>query len=278
MSIIVKLEEKKDFSATERKIADYILDNKEEILHLTIRELAQATYTGTSTVMRLIKKVYDGSFSDFKVDLAFEFHNLQRDDQYEQFQIEKQETAFSIINKIAYIQKSAIDYTKSLQNYQQIERVTKLINNATIIYVFTDGINHQIGQEFKYMMARIGKKVEVAKDDFWVALNCLKSGEQPLAIYINHREHNLALLDKIKRNHKVGIKSIAITGYINPTFETCCQEIISIPTGMSYSDLAPVTYTTAIHYILNIIVGCVIATNYSKTGQKLDDYTDLSSQ
>lgn len=89
MSIIVKLEEKKDFSATERKIADYILENKEKILHLTIRELAQVTYTGTSTVMRLIKKVYDGSFSDFKVDLAFEFHNLQRDDQYEQFQIEK---------------------------------------------------------------------------------------------------------------------------------------------------------------------------------------------
>ena len=72
--------------------------------------------------------------------------------------------------------------------------------------MFTDGINHQIGREFKYMMARIGKKVEVAKDYFWVALKCLKSGEQPLAIYINHREHNLALLDKIKRNHKVGIK------------------------------------------------------------------------
>lgn len=278
MSIIVKLEEKKNFSATERKIADYILENKEQILHLTIRELAQATYTGTSTVMRLVKKVYDGSFSDFKVDLAFEFHNSLSNDLCTQFQIQKQETAFAVINKIADIQKKAIDYTKSLQDYQQIERVTKLINNATIIYVFTDGINHQIGQEFKYMMARIGKKVEVAKDDFWVALNCLNSGEQPLAIYINHREHNLPLLDKIKRNHKVGIKSIAITGYINSIFETCCQEIISIPTGMSYSDLAPVTYTTAIHYILNIIVGCVIATNYSASGQKLDDYTDLSLQ
>ena len=70
MSIIAKLTEKKDFSASESKIADYIIENKEEILHLTIRELAKTTYTGASTVMRVIKKIYDGSFSDFKVDLA----------------------------------------------------------------------------------------------------------------------------------------------------------------------------------------------------------------
>lgn len=46
MSIIAKLTEKKDFSASESKIADYIIENKEEILHLTIRELAKTTYTG----------------------------------------------------------------------------------------------------------------------------------------------------------------------------------------------------------------------------------------
>ena len=76
MSIIAKLTEKKDFSASESKIADYIIENKEEILHLTIRELAKTTYTGASTVMRVIKKIYDGSFSDFKVDLAYELQNM----------------------------------------------------------------------------------------------------------------------------------------------------------------------------------------------------------
>ncbi|WP_455579654.1 hypothetical protein [Faecalibacillus intestinalis] len=42
MSIIVKLTEKKGFSTAESKIADYIIANKEEILHLTVRELAKA--------------------------------------------------------------------------------------------------------------------------------------------------------------------------------------------------------------------------------------------
>lgn len=58
-----KTDRKERFSASESKIADYIIENKEEILHLTIRELAKTTYTGASTVMRVIKKIYDGSFS-----------------------------------------------------------------------------------------------------------------------------------------------------------------------------------------------------------------------
>lgn len=276
MSIIVKLTEKKGFSTAESKIADYIIANKEEILHLTVRELAKATYTGSSTVMRVVKKVYDGSFSDFKVDLAYEFHNVRNSEQKIQFQIQKQETAFSVMDKIARVEKDTIDQTRSLQDYQQIERVTQLINEATIIYVFADGINEQVGHEFKYMMARIGKAVEIAKDDFWVSLNCLSETSRPLAIYINHREHHLSLLEKVRLNHKIGIKAIAITGYTNSTFETCCQEIVFIPTGISYSDLASVIYTTAIHYVLNIIVSCVIATNHSKCIDKLVDYTELS--
>lgn len=160
MSLIVKLTEKKGFSTAESKIADYIIANKEEILHLTVRELAKATYTGSSTVMRVVKKVYDGSFSDFKVDLAYEFHNVRNSEQKIQFQIQKQETAFSVMDKIARVEKDIIDQTRSLQDYQQIERVTKLINEAIIIYVFADGINEQVGHEFKYMMARIGKAVD----------------------------------------------------------------------------------------------------------------------
>ena len=242
MSIIAKLTEKKDFSASESKIADYIIENKEEILHLTIRELAKTTYTGASTVMRVIKKIYDGSFSDFKVDLAYELQNMMsKGNNKILFQIKKQETAFSVMEKIASVEKDTIDRTKLLLNYQQIERITKLINKATIIYIFADGINEQIGHEFKYMMARIGKAVEIATDNFWVALNCLSESANPLAIYVNHRE-----------------------------------EVITIPTGVSYSDLAPVIYTTAIRYVLNTLVGCVIASNHELSMDKLIDYTELS--
>lgn len=263
MSIIAKLTEKKDFSASESKIADYIIENEEEILHFTIRELAKTTYTGASTVMRVIKKVYDGSFSDFKVDLAYELQNMTTKGNNEiLFQIKKQETAFSVMEKIASVEKGIIEQTKLLLNYRQIERITKLINKATVIYIFADGINEQIGHEFKYMMARNGKSVEVADDNFLVALNCLNESANPLAIYVNHHEHSTQLLEKIRLNHKIAIPGIVVTEHSNSTFETCCKEVITVPVGVSYSQLAPIVYTTAMRYVLNTIVGCVIASKH----------------
>ena len=55
-----------------------------------------------------------------------------------------------------------------------------------------------------------------------------------------------------------------------------CKEVITISTGISYSDLAPVIYTTAIRYVLNTLVGCVIASNHELSMDKLIDYTELS--
>ena len=52
--------------------------------------------------------------------------------------------------------------------------------------------------------------------------------------------------------------------------------MITIPTGVSYSDLAPVIYTTAIRYVLNTLVGCVITSNHELSMDKLIDYTELS--
>lgn len=274
MSIIAKLSEQKDFSLSEIKIADYILDNKETVLHYTVRDLAKATYTGTATVMRMIKKVYDGSFSDFKVDLAYEFQNNNY--QESNFQIKKQETAFSIIEKIAKVEKDTIDQTKYLMDYQQIERVTKMINKANRICIITDGINEQTGNEFKYMMARIGKGVDVVIDSSWLALNCLDETVNPLVIYINHRKRNKPLLEKMQINHDHHIQGICISGYKNNIIETCCKEVIMIPTGVSFSDLAPVIYISAIRYVLNVLVSCVIATNYEICIKKLVDYSEYS--
>ena len=50
--------------------------------------------------MRVIKKIYDGSFSDFKVDLAYELQNMMsKGNNKILFQIKKQETAFSVMEK-----------------------------------------------------------------------------------------------------------------------------------------------------------------------------------
>ena len=50
MSIMTQLEFELDFSSSEKTIAKYILDNGEDILNLSVKELAKQTYTSPATI------------------------------------------------------------------------------------------------------------------------------------------------------------------------------------------------------------------------------------
>lgn len=56
MLIEEKLTKQELFTTTEKRIADYIRRNIEAAVYMTIEELAKATYTSHSAIIRLCKK------------------------------------------------------------------------------------------------------------------------------------------------------------------------------------------------------------------------------
>ncbi|HFI0646584.1 TPA: MurR/RpiR family transcriptional regulator [Streptococcus suis] len=59
----------KSFGDLDRQIVKYMLNNKEALRDLSITDLADATYTSKSTVLRLVKKLGFSGYSEFKYNL-----------------------------------------------------------------------------------------------------------------------------------------------------------------------------------------------------------------
>lgn len=72
MSFRKELEKTERFTSNEKKIAAYILAHEREFLNLTVRDLAQETYTSPAAVMRTVKKLINGNYTDFKLEYARE--------------------------------------------------------------------------------------------------------------------------------------------------------------------------------------------------------------
>ena len=70
---IKQMKGKDVFTTKEEIVADYVLQNSEEIIDLTLRELAKITETSTGTVLRLVQKDLGFSgYSEFKQKLIQE--------------------------------------------------------------------------------------------------------------------------------------------------------------------------------------------------------------
>src|SRR5579872_988563 len=54
----------------EQRVADFILKHAEELIHLTVTELAERTQTSESTVVRLCQKIGYKGYQEFKIVLA----------------------------------------------------------------------------------------------------------------------------------------------------------------------------------------------------------------
>lgn len=57
----------KSFNELELMLYNYIMEHKEEIKYMTIRELADAVHVSTSTVMRFCKKLECDGYAEFRV-------------------------------------------------------------------------------------------------------------------------------------------------------------------------------------------------------------------
>lgn len=70
MSLLSTIEYQNGFSDLEKKIADYLIEHKEDVIHMNLKELAEATYTSTATISRFCKKLGEKNFNDFRVHFA----------------------------------------------------------------------------------------------------------------------------------------------------------------------------------------------------------------
>lgn len=75
---IDQLQKQRDFTASEKAIAGYLLTQANGISTLSTTELAERTHTSKATIIRLCKKLGSPSYREFQQTLEKELLELQR--------------------------------------------------------------------------------------------------------------------------------------------------------------------------------------------------------
>lgn len=101
MGVLIKISSMlDDFSARERKVADYILDKPEKVKELNTYEIAEKTRTSQATVVRFAKRIGYKGFPDFKIALSQDLGNRKAEAHVNIIHEEiKADDSFDIIGK-----------------------------------------------------------------------------------------------------------------------------------------------------------------------------------
>ncbi|MCD8028061.1 MAG: hypothetical protein LUF02_05240 [Erysipelotrichaceae bacterium] len=87
--LIDKMNELKQITSQEEAVIEYINDNLKAVLDMICNELAKASYTSSSTIIRLCKKLGFKGYLEFKVAYTSEYAQMMEEKEIEEAHLKK---------------------------------------------------------------------------------------------------------------------------------------------------------------------------------------------
>ncbi|MDD2958828.1 MAG: MurR/RpiR family transcriptional regulator [Lachnospiraceae bacterium] len=192
---MIKYETIKTFNDLEMLVYNYVMKNKQTVIYMTVRELADAVHVSASTVIRFCKKAGFEGFSEFKV--CFRMY-LKKE--------ETQKTEEDLQELQDYFQKAE---TESFQNnLNEIAAVVKSAKRVIFIGLGTSGI---LGKYGARCFSNEGKYSQYIEDPFLpiseemgesvvIALSVSGETEQIIQMVNRFRQNNCRIISITNRN------------------------------------------------------------------------------
>lgn len=198
-------------TATEKKIASYVLQNPRKVMELTAKELAISCGTVQSAVIRFCKSIEITGFADLKLALARETAIVERTEDLPAFsQNDDTETVF---RKVFFSGIHTLKDTLSMLDFDRLEKIVHLLVNAQNVYIFGIGTSSTVAMDAGYRFSQFGIPAHACTDSLFmnVIAGNLKVGD--VAFGISHSGQTKSVVDALRRAGSVGAATIALTSF-----------------------------------------------------------------
>ena len=254
-----------DLSPNEKLVANYILEHKSEIEHLTTRMIAKETYTTASTVIRLSHKLGYQGFNELKQDFYNEQHylnnhfrdidpNIPFDDKFSLMNIAKISQA---------LMKETSEDTLSLINHDTLMQATQLLARARSIYICGIENNQPLIELFKYKMTRINRPIIFEThfgNQMYTALQATNQDCALIVSYSGQTENMVRIAKELNKNHVPVITLSSIGDNRLKNYASC---VLHMSTREKlHSKIANFSTEYSIMLILNILYSTVFSLEY----------------
>lgn len=286
MRLLKTLSEREKFSAVEQNIIKYILDNPKEIVNMSIRELANKTFTSSAAIFRLCQKCGLKGYTEFKIKFISE---VNRTSDFENDELEKpirdlhrpingKDDVKSVVRRMAFLQIEAIEETKNEINYKQLERVADMMNAAGQIVFFGFDLNYYISQSTVYHLVRTGKPAVVYETVNNQVAKAVMFKKEDVAILISRTGENKNLIRISQVLKRKGAKIILLSASRDTSLDKLCDEFIYIANVIDYLSMGGVIFSVGCRYILDVLFGILFSKNYKSVEKFVGEFETVNGK
>ncbi|NMO97058.1 MurR/RpiR family transcriptional regulator [Paenibacillus lemnae] len=213
-NILIKIRDMKDsLTPVEKMLAEYILENLDEIPHLSIKSLAQLTRTSDASVLRFCKTMGYSGYRSFIVSISASLGSMDEEQKHQYTDIQPGDDLDTIISNISRNNMKSIEDTLSVIHKDAIARAVKILQVCKRIVFFGIGASGLVGIDAEQKFTRINKMCHAYVDGHSQLTAATLLEKNDVAIFISNSGTTVEILEALDIAKKNGAHIIAITKY-----------------------------------------------------------------
>jgi DNA-binding MurR/RpiR family transcriptional regulator len=194
---------------SERKVVDYILANFEEVIRMTLAELAQHSGVSDATVVRLCRSLGFNNFLELKISLTrsiVDSSRLIHDDVHEG------DSSAMIARKVLGTAIQAVQDTLQVLEDDRFNLAIDLLHNADRILIAGVGTSAPLAQELYNRLVRLHMNCHVQTDIYMQVVEAALLTERDVVLLISQNGNTIGPIRTAAEARRKGARNIVITG------------------------------------------------------------------
>ncbi|MCJ7842732.1 MurR/RpiR family transcriptional regulator [Lederbergia sp. NSJ-179] len=196
---------------SEQKVADVVKARMNESVYWSVSDLAEYANVGETTVIRFCRKLGYKGYQDFKLAVA---QNKVDSNRQEVGEIDESDSMEVLAQKITAENTTTIENTLQLIQSQNMEQACQKIIHANKLFLFGVGASGIMAQQAQYRFMRLGFHAESATDSHIIAMNCALATKGDVVIGISRSGSTKDLIDALEIASHNGAFIICITNHL----------------------------------------------------------------
>lgn len=201
----------------EKKIADYLLENSQDVIGYSVSELAEKCGCGDATVVRFSRRLGFDGYQSFKLGLATELNSTSTISS----EIELSDSCLEIFRKRINDISVALWNTESVLDSKMLEKAAYNISHASRIVIFGLGNSAAIAQDAAHKFSRLGLSAQAVCDNHMQAIIASHLDRTCVAIGISHSGKSSDIIEALRISKDAHAQTICVTNY-------CDSPIVSV--------------------------------------------------
>ena len=265
--LLTAMRQAKDLSASERHVVEYILENLKNVSNMGIVELGEKTFTSTTTVKRLCRKLGIESYTDFRLQLSAEIANhydLVSILEGAQQPVGQYDTVDEILSKVSDQNAKSIIDTRNINNTETIEEVINQMRNAKRIDFYGVGPSNVVAQDAYIKCMRLGIPSSAIEDPMSMRMNARAYQDGALAVLISYTGETDSIIEVATELNTLGVTSVSLTSFSENRLAKLCKYNLYVQASESWNRLGGMSSRISTLNMIDVLFTALMNTSYQE--------------